>query len=422
MSHSPARFFAVILLAVQWAVAAPTGKEFFVSPSGNDANTGTQAFPFRTLEHARDAVRRLKQTSGVPPGGVSVFLRAGRYELAGSFTLTVEDSGREGSPIRYLAWGNEHVTISGGRAVTAFGPLTDPEALRRISPMYHAYIRQADLRALGIADFGKITPRGFRVFHPAGLELFFDGKPMTLARWPNAGEYIRVSHLPAGEAAKVKSISSQGSESGAFFYSGSRPSRWASDPDIWVHGYWRYDWADDYAHVRNLDTKKQLVTLDRSPGNYGIAIGQRYYYLNVLEELDTPGEWYLDRKRGLLFFWPPAKAGLAEVSLVEGPLIDVQGASDISIEKLTLENGRGDGVDIKDSSRVRVAGCTLRNLGNWGAVIEGGEASGVISSNIYGTGGGGVRIAGGDRKTLTGRGELVKLRHPGSGGPDAHPF
>ncbi|MGH9613335.1 MAG: Ig-like domain-containing protein, partial [Bryobacteraceae bacterium] len=129
-----------------------------MSPSGNDANTGTQARPFQTLEHARDAVRRLKQTSGVPPGGVSVFLRAGRYELAGSFTLTVEDSGREGSPIRYLAWGNERVTIGGGRAVTNFGPLTDAEALRRISPMYHTYSRQADLRALGITDFGKITP------------------------------------------------------------------------------------------------------------------------------------------------------------------------------------------------------------------------------------------------------------------------
>ena len=401
MNSSPVCVLGLLLLTLPWAVAGPAGKEFFVSPNGDDAAAGTQSRPFRTLEHARDAVRRLKQVSGVPHGGVSIFLRAGKYELTHSFTLTAEDSGSENAPIRYRAWGNERVTLTGGRAITNLGPLTDPEALRRISPVYHAYIRQADLRALGITDFGKITPRGFRVFHPAGLELFFDGKPMTLARWPNAGDYVRVSRLPVGEAAKIKSISSQGSESGAFFYSGARPSRWASDPGIWVHGYWRYDWADDYAHIRDLDTKTQLITLDRSPGNYGIAAGQRYYYLNVLEELDTPGEWYLDRKHGLLFFWPPAKDGSAEVSLVEGPLIDVRGASDISIEKLILENGRGDGVDIEDGVRVRVAGCTLRNLGNWGAVVQSGADSGVISGDIYATGAGGIRITGGDRKTLT---------------------
>src|SRR6185437_8142922 len=212
MNSSPVCVLGLLLLTLPWAVAGPAGKEFFVSPNGDDAAAGTQSRPFRTLEHARDAVRRLKQVSGVPQGGVSIFLRAGKYELTHSFTLTAEDSGSENAPIRYRAWGNERVTLTGGRAITNLGPLTDPEALRRISPVYHAYIRQADLRALGITDFGKITPRGFRVFHPAGLELFFDGKPMTLARWPNAGDYVRVSRLPAGEAAKIKSISSQGSE------------------------------------------------------------------------------------------------------------------------------------------------------------------------------------------------------------------
>ena len=34
-------------------------------------------------------------------------------------------------------------------------------------------------------------------------------------------------------------------------------------------------------------------------------LSQLEIYINVLEELDQPGEWFMDRHRGMLYFWPP---------------------------------------------------------------------------------------------------------------------
>jgi len=47
---------------------------------------------------------------------------------------------------------------------------------------------------------------------------------------------------------------------------------------------------------------------------------QRFYFLNVLEELDQPGEWFLDTASGVLYFWPPedGKLGDAAERLVSG--------------------------------------------------------------------------------------------------------
>ena len=50
---------------------------FYVAPDGADSNAGTFEQPFATLERARDAVRRLKEESGLPEGGVTVYLRGG---------------------------------------------------------------------------------------------------------------------------------------------------------------------------------------------------------------------------------------------------------------------------------------------------------------------------------------------------------
>ena len=62
---------------------------------------------------------------------------------------------------------------------------------------------QVDLKALGITDFGQMRSRGFgRPLTPAHCELFFGGRPMTLARWPNEGEWEHIAGYPDAGAAK----------------------------------------------------------------------------------------------------------------------------------------------------------------------------------------------------------------------------
>ena len=107
-------------------VYAEDRQEFYVSPNGNDLFVGSEAQPFASLERARGAIRELRNTTGLPTGGVIVYLRGGEYSLTETFVLTPEDSGEEGSPIVYTAFPGEKPIISGGRDINGWTQLIDP--------------------------------------------------------------------------------------------------------------------------------------------------------------------------------------------------------------------------------------------------------------------------------------------------------
>ncbi|MDP6361461.1 MAG: hypothetical protein QF473_40500, partial [Planctomycetota bacterium] len=100
----------------------------YVATDGSDRNPGTEAEPFATLERARNAIRALNRKDGLPPRGVTVWLRGGVYYLSGTFELAKEDSGTKSSPIVYRAYGEEKVWLSGGKKIdpSHFKPVTDP--------------------------------------------------------------------------------------------------------------------------------------------------------------------------------------------------------------------------------------------------------------------------------------------------------
>ena len=371
----------IIIIALLFsAVTQGLASDFFVSTTGSGNNPGTREKPFASLERARDAVRSLKKS-----GPVTVWIRGGVYPLKQSFTLTAEDSGTETSPITYRASEGEEVRLIGGMEIKGFKPVTDPAILSRLDESARGKVLQLDLKALGITDFGQMTPRGFgRAITPAGLELFFDDKPMTVARWPNDG-WEKIAAAP---------------EAGKFTYDGDRPKGWKPSDDIWVHGYWTWDWADSYERIKAIDTEARTIETYPPHGVYGYKAGKRYYFLNVLEELDQPGEWYLDRASGILCFWPPGK-GRAYVSLLENPLISMNGVSHVTMRGLNLSYTRGTGIEIKGGDHVLIAGCNLRNIGTVGISLEGGSKNGVLSCDISQTGDGGIKLDGGDRTTLT---------------------
>ncbi|MBE0536588.1 MAG: right-handed parallel beta-helix repeat-containing protein, partial [Phycisphaerae bacterium] len=297
------------------------------------------------------------------------------------------------------AYEGEAVRLIGGREVSGFGPIRDAKVLSRIAPEARDKIMQVDLKAAGIADFGKMLRRGFGGSGTAGLELFFLDRPMELARWPNTG-WVKIAEVPDGP------------QGGKFTYEGDRAKRWGAADDIWVHGFWTQDWADTYEKVASIDTEKRVIATAPPHGVYGYTKGKRFYVLNLLEELDAPGEWYLDRGTGVLYFWPPAplEQGRAMVSIID-TVVSLKGTSYVTISGMTIECARGTGVAISGGSNNRVAGCVIRNMGNAGVSVSGGEANGVSACDIYATGDGGVHLSGGDRKTLKGSGNYADNNH-----------
>jgi hypothetical protein len=392
---------AALALACHAAAAAT----LYVAPNGNDANPGTEDRPFATLQRARDEIRRLKVGGPLPAGGITVELRGGVYELPQPLELTAQDSGTPEAPIVYRARKGETVSIAGSRAVTGWKKVADAAALGRLAEPARGQVWQADLKALGITDLEGINNAGVYRSDP-GLELFFQDKPMTLARYPNSG-YMHIAAALGADGKPAAGIVT--TPESKFVCDDPRPARWAGEKGIWLHGFWVYDWADLRIPLGRVDAAARTISLGRS---CGISTGRWFYAENVLPELDSPGEWYLDRDTSILYFWPPAplSAGKAAVSVVRD-LVRLDDVSNVAFRGLRIEAGRGSAFVVKGGANVRVAASTIRNMGNWAVKVYGGTKHGVVGCDIYGNGQGGVHLEGGDRKTLTPAGHYAENNH-----------
>lgn len=381
----------------------------YVSPAGNDAWSGKYPTPrdgdgpLATLTGARDAVRRLKAASAFPAGGISVAVQPGTYELSSPLELTDADSGLAGGDVIYRAWPERQVHLVGGKVVRNWSPVTDPTVLSRFDPPARGKVMQADLRAAGVTDLGEVVAEGRR------LEFFFKDEPMTLSRWPNEG-FVKIVDVLNLNPVDVRGT--KGDRGGKFIYDGDRPKRWTTESDPWLHGYWFWDWSDQRMKVESIDTDKRILSLAPPQHSYGYRKGQWYYALNLLCELDSPGEWYLDRQTGILYFWPPSPItdGSAVVSVL-GDMVKLSNASNVIFEGFTFEGSRGSGIVISGGEHNQVLGCTFRNLGSWAVKVSGGAAGSVIGCDVYNVGNGGISLSGGDRNTITSAGHLAENNH-----------
>lgn len=404
---------AVLGMAGAEGQAARMPKELWVAPDGDDSRVGSKPEPLATLEGARDRIRQLRREAEWPKGGVTVWLRAGTYRRDQAFELTEEDSGAPLAPITYRAERGQTVTLLGGTLIH-FEPLQDPAVLSRLGAVARASVQVAHLPSQGVEDFGHLTSRGFgRPVTPAHLELFCQGEPMTLARWPNAGEWLTIADVPESSAADDGHGRKIGDLAAGFDVDTTRPRRWQASTNWWVHGYWAWDWANSYERLAAIDPAAHHLLTAPPHGLYGFRPGQRFYFLNVLEELDTPGEYFCDTATGHLYFWKPFNAPDDEtiVSVLSDPIIRVRQASHVTIQGLGVEAGRGHGIHVQGGRRVVVTGCRLRNLGNHGVVLDGGEDHEVLHCDILDTGDGGVMASGGDRQSLKAGGHLIENNH-----------
>lgn len=379
----------------------------YVSPSGQDSWSGHRRAPdsknadgpFATLERARDEIRQLKKQGKFPADGVNVEIAGGVYELAKTFALEAEDSGTARFPIEYRARRGEQVRLVGGRQLKTWQPVTDAAILARLEPEARTNVWQVNLGQLGLKELPGVQGSPHWGQSKPGVEIFFQDKPMTLARWPN-DKPARVADVIGSHP--VDDYGARGNKEGKIIYEGDRPSRWSKESDIWLHGFWALDWADQRQRLDSIDTEKRVITLAKPDHEWGYRVGQWYYAFNILAELDKPGEWYLDHSKSTLYFWPtvPLKQETPLISVLPS-LVTMKNASHITLSGLTLEAAQDTGIVIEGGDSVHVRTCTIRNVGSWGVRILQAKNSGVMGCDIYYTGDGGVDLDGGDRKTLT---------------------
>jgi len=383
--------------------------DFYVSPTGSDTGLGTKAQPFATVARARDAVRELRQDSALPADGLTVHLRGGTYALDTTLTFTADDSGAPGAPIGYQAAKGEEVWLSGGTTVpaTLFRQVIDPALLKSLPPEARGHVLQVRLTDAAVpGDVDQLPDvfSGFTGAEPQLLEVFCNGRQMQCARWPNDGFAKFTEIVDPGSGLRDYVAKREGRlRPGVFRYEGDRPERWDVNRGVWMMGFWARAYVCDAVRAGKIDTAKKEITW-AVPLGFGLDTwgANRWYAFNLPEKLDTPGEWYLDRQRGALYFWPPAPMGKCPVLLtrLKEPMVQCTDASPLIFRGIGFEGGRGDAVVVTKGRGVELVGCEIRNVGRDAVRVLGGHEHKVIGGDIHHVGYSGVILSGGDRQTL----------------------
>ncbi len=401
---------------------------FYVSTTGCDTNPGTNELPFATIERAKQAVR--EQIAVGLNEDIRVLIEPGEYPT-GSIRFDVHDSGNENFRVIYEKNGDEEVILNGGVRLNPadFVPL-DPHEAERLHGEARRYTVKFDLKKIGLtaADWGRINTLGsYHTAHryddaisrPFACELFVNDSRMRLARYPNTDFLYSVKPIREGRgrdsagniAADWETVRNPASDINEIDVdTAHRAASWQTLDDVWLFGYLKYGWADASSPVVRVDPVScELETAYCS--RYGLRENFPYYFFNVFEELDAPGEWYLDRKDGILYLYPDCELSSADIilSISTEPLIQSEQTSYVTFDGLTIIGTRGSGM-VLAGDHVTVENCTIKNVSSDAIVINGNHCL-VRGCNISYTGCGGIRISGGDRVTLTPSGNIVENNH-----------
>ena len=314
--------YATLLIA---PLAVLHAAEFYIAPNGNDTNSGAKEQPFATLERARDVVRELNAAKKYPAEGVTVWVRGGVYLRERSFDLDARDSGLAGAPVVYAARPGETVRFVGGRLIpaAAFHAVTDRAFLDRvISHAARRQLLQADLKALGITDYGELHPMhavdfGSRTHYlPSPMELFIDGKAATLARWPNRNDQTpmlglvesaiqNLEHDEKGGVTQYSSITLKDVPTKSWGTDGdgdypalfpqqaiAHMSEWGTLDDAYVVGGLVRAYANTHRKIASVDAKSGAITFATPVKVWPTYkdTAKWFYFSNLPEELDEPGE------------------------------------------------------------------------------------------------------------------------------------
>lgn len=285
-----------LTLLIPWcflpaAHAQNTTSTFYVSTSGNDAWQGTLPEPnaektdgpWASLASARDHLRQ-KKAAGALTGPVQVQIRGGDYYVTEPVIFGPEDSGTAEAPISYEAYGGEQPVVHGGRRITGW---------RQEGTLWVADIPEA---RNGAWDFSALWVNGTRC---------------TPARTPNpahpAGDYPAESDFFYTQGPVMEKDPATGKENKSntrFYYRPEDLRPWDTLEDAVVVVF--HSWETSLLRVKHLDEANHILEFT-GPACWPFGYwrpDQWYFVENLFEALDQPGEWFLNRRAGKIFYMP----------------------------------------------------------------------------------------------------------------------
>lgn len=408
----------------------------YVSLNGNDNGDGSISNPFATIEKAQETIRELKKNDEIGDKGAVVYLREGQYTLKSGIEFTEEDSGREGAPICYRAYPGEEVTLVGGVVLngSGFTKVTDASVTDRIvDEKARNKIYQFDLQKIGLTDIPRRAWRGAysrsgigEMFVPEedypgsdmDMEFFVGKKAMTVAQYPNEG-YMKTKRIISQMVPSPRELADKYGEEAIkkrneYFAlpedqrtpfivlpDTDRAKYWSEAKDALLWGRFYWEWADQSMPILSVDTETGAITT-KYPSLYGALEDRSMYAYNLLEELDSPGEYFIDRDSKMLYFYPENNDFINSemiLSVFSMPMMKFNNASCIDIKDINMTVCRANFINVKDGKNITVKDCDFSFSASNPIWINGGKEHGVTDCHIHDTEGG-VYINAGSRATL----------------------
>jgi hypothetical protein len=386
----------IILFSILFSCNITGQKHIYVSPTGNDSNPGTKHKPVASIKRVQEIINEIESRGNFQENGVEVILDKGTYNLSDTISIT-----NSHTPIKFKSAPGENVIITTGVSIAAknLTEINDDNVLKLLSHTIKTRIKEIDLNTLGVASSDK-WPNSFRGYS-GWPEIYIDDKPLQLSRWPNEG-YVKIEKVvEKGSQPRNNEIPVR---PGVFTYKEENQSSWDTNQEIYLGGYWCYKWYDEIIKVDNIDKEKREISL-AAPHHYGIGgpSGGLYYAMNLIEEIDQPGEYVFDRKENKIYLLLPEYANSEsqlEISFKQGDMFSVKGSRNITFEGITFSTHSGNIFNIKNSNNIVFNNCTFKNISGTAIAITGGKQCGLNSCHIFNIGESGAVIDGGKRESL----------------------
>ena len=275
---------------------------------------------------------------------------------------------------------------------------------------------QADLKSFGITEYGslKYYDLYYANFWGDGMpSLYVNGESMIPARYPNEG-YLNVDTVIESGIDESVGITTPEDQRHPFSFrcNDKRIDNWKNAKDPWIRGFFRYDYADGaYGVTIDYDNKKTITT--NSNSGSGVDADRRFYFFNLLEEIDAPGEWYLDRENGMLYLYPSGDLKDADIafSCFSGAMFKASGTDGLTFRGIIFAECTGGAIEAKDCENIDINGCDFTNISNFAAWLERVDNSKIRNCHAYRNGSLVFYIDGGDSETLTPSGNIVTNNH-----------
>ena len=371
---------------------------FYVAPGGCDDNLGTKAKPFATIDKARQAVLAVKKDM---TGDIIVVLRGGVYAIDRPIVFDATDSGANGHDVIYRAAPREVPVVCGGVPISGWQ--------KTRGPLWKAVVP-------AVRD-------GQTYFR----SLFVDGKRCTPARTPNndwrfaAGPVEPIDRKnPNPTVLQPRGQPTEATKYG-LRYQDEDIKPWPNLDDAIAVVY--HAWTASRHHIASVDTANRIVRF-HNPSNWPMGWwGKelRYYVENVREALDAPGEFYLDRKTGVLNYYPRPDEDMTKVQVLAPRLevlLKLEGDSGAGkpVQHLRFEGitfqctdwvmPRVEMVDGQAAAGLKTATvlargarhcvferCNIAHTGGYGLWLEGGcKDNRLVQCHLHDLGAGGIRI------------------------------